>query len=330
MRAMRGITVDEGRIYAEETGAGPAVLLLHAGVADRRVWDLVAPSLAAAGYRVIRYDMRGFGRSAPATGPHSLIDDAHAVLTAAGEETAHFVGLSQGAATSVDTALAHPGRVRSLTLVAPGLTGYPWPRLPGFARRMAAAEAGDAHGLAVEIARLWAPLSFVDASAPNMAAPRTTAPHTGAPHTTAPHTAPPHTAPPHTTAPHTAPPHTATAGQNQPGAAAPAVGHPRDIAAQIIVDQAEAFMRDELEIEEPSAVERLGEITAPTLVVLGAADVAPVSEIGALLAGGIPGARRVTISGADHMLPLRVPERLVELLVPHLASAEAAVTTRRT
>src|SRR5687767_4146475 len=139
---MRELTVDEGRIFADETGTGDAVLLLHAGVADRRVWDDVAPALGAAGYRAIRYDVRGMGRSAPPTEPHSLVADALAVLDAAGVDAAHFVGLSQGAATSVDTALTHPGRVRSLTLVAPGLTGYPWPQLPGFARRMAAAEAG--------------------------------------------------------------------------------------------------------------------------------------------------------------------------------------------
>jgi pimeloyl-ACP methyl ester carboxylesterase len=257
---MRELSVDGGRIYAEESGSGEPVLLLHAGVADRRIWDPIVPALAGADYRAIRYDERGFGRSAAASEPHSLVVDALAVLDAAGVSAAHFVGLSQGAATSVDVALAHPDRVRSLTLVAPGLTGYEWPRLPGFARRMAAAEAGDAHRLAVEIARLWAPLSFTDAE------------------------------------------------------------RPRDAAAQIIVDQAEAFMRDEMEVEEPPAIDRLGEITAPTLVVLGDTDVAPVTDIGHRLVAGIPGARLVTLAGADHMLPLRVPEQLTDLLLSHLAA----------
>jgi pimeloyl-ACP methyl ester carboxylesterase len=254
------LIVDEGRIYAEDEGTGEPVLLLHAGVADRRVWDTVVPALSRAGYRPIRYDMRGYGRSVPATEEHSLVRDALAVLDAAGVTGAHFVGLSQGAATSVDTALAHPDRVRSLTLVAPGLTGYEWPRLPGFERRMAIAEAGDAHRLAVEYARLWAPLSF--------------------------------------------------AGDVRE----------RDTAAQIIVDQAEQFMRDEMEIEEPSAVGRLGDITAPTLIVLGDNDVDAVRDIGRLLAEGIPGARSVTVAGADHMLPLRVPDRFAEVLMAHLTA----------
>jgi len=255
------LPVDAGRIYAERTGppGADAVLLLHAGVADRRVWDAVVDPVAGAGFDVIRYDMRGYGRSVPATEPHSLVSDALAVLDAAGVGAAHFVGLSQGAATSIDTAAAHPGRVRSLTLVAPGLTGYEWPRLPGFAERMAIAEAGDMHGYALAFARLWAPLSF-------------------------------------------------TGGSGE-----------CDAAAKIILDQAEQFMRDELEIEEPSAIERLGGITAPTLVVLGDSDVEPITEIGRILVAGIPGARSETLAGADHMLPLRVPEQLTRLLLAHLS-----------
>jgi pimeloyl-ACP methyl ester carboxylesterase len=254
------LPVDEGRIHAEQAGPadGEAVLLLHAGVADRRVWNEVMEPLAAAGYRVIRYDMRGYGRSPEATEEHSLVADALLVLDAAGVPAAHFVGLSQGAATSVDTALAHPSRVRSLTLVAPGLTGYDWPQLPGFAERMAAAEAGDTHGFALAIAHLWAPLSFTGGN---------------------------------TTC---------------------------DPVAKIILDQAEHFMRDELEVEEPSALGRLGEITAPTLVVLGDSDVEPITEIGGLLAAGIPGARVETVTGADHMLPLRTPERVTTLVLEHL------------
>jgi 3-oxoadipate enol-lactonase len=278
---LRELPVDDGRIHAEHAGSvdAEAVLLLHAGVADRRVWDDVIHPLAAAGYHVIRYDMRGHGRSPAATEPHSLVADALAVLdTATGRDggRAHFVGLSQGAATSVDAALAHPERVASLTLAAPGLSGYEWPRLPGFAERMAAAEADDTHGLALAIARLWAPLSF--------------------------------------------------GGGTGDSLAGDSLAAGRDRAARIILDQAEQFMRDEQEIEEPSAIPRLGEITAPTLIVLGDSDVAPIAEIGALLAAAIPGARSETVAGADHMLPLRTPERLTALVLAHLAAAGAAAT----
>ncbi|GIJ44721.1 alpha/beta hydrolase [Virgisporangium aliadipatigenens] len=257
---MDTLSVDGGRIHAETVGDGEAVLLLHAGVADRRVWDLVVPALVSAGYRAVRYDSPGFGLSPAPAAAHSLVGDALAVLDAAGVSAAHFVGLSQGAATSIDVALAQPGRVSSLTLVAPGLTGYAWPPLPGSARRMAAAEAGDAHRLAMEIARLWAPLSFNGGECPT------------------------------------------------------------DDVARIIVDQAAQFMRDELEVEEPPAVDRLGEIARPTLVVLGDQDLDAVAAIGAHIAHGIPGARLVTLDKADHMLPLRVPDRLADLLREQLRS----------
>jgi 3-oxoadipate enol-lactonase len=255
------VPVPGGRLHGVDDGTGEPVLLLHAGVTDSRVWETTAALLVGAGYRAIRYDTRGFGRSPASAGPFSLVADALAVLDATGVPAAHFVGLSQGAATSVDAALAAPDRVRTLTLIGPGLSGYEWPRLPGFERRLAAAERDDAHGLALEIVRLWAPMSFEIAGA---------------------------------------------------GA------DPDDLAARIVREQAEAFMADEQEVEEPSAIPRLGEVTAPTLVVLGDRDLDAVAAIGRLLADRIPDAQLVTLTGADHILPLRVPDRLHALLVPHL------------
>jgi 3-oxoadipate enol-lactonase len=252
------LEVPGGRLQAEETGAGEPVLLLHAGVTDSRVWDLTAPLLVSAGYRVIRYDARGFGRS-PASGtPFSAVADALAVLDSVGAPTAHFVGLSQGAATAVDTALAAPHRVRTLTVVAPGLSGYEWPRLPGHEQRLAAVEYGDMHGLALEFARLWAPMSFGTGTEPD------------------------------------------------------------DFASRLVREQAEAFMADELAREEPSALPHLAKVAAPTLIVLGDRDLEAVEQVGRLLADTIPGADLVTLTGADHVLPLRVPDRLHALLVEHL------------
>lgn len=266
------VPVPGGRLHGVDDGTGEPVLLLHAGVTDSRVWETTAALLVGAGYRTIRYDTRGFGRSPVSAGPFSLVADALAVLDATGVAAAHFVGLSQGAATSVDVALAAPDRVRTLTLIGPGLSGYEWPRLPGFERRLAAAERDDAHGLALEIARLWAPMSFEVARVDP------------------------------------------DGGADDAGADDGA----DDAAARIVREQAEAFMADEQEVEEPSAIPRLGEVTAPTLVVLGDRDLDAVAAIGRLLADRIPDARLVTLTGADHILPLRVPDRLHALLVPHL------------
>ena len=94
-----------------------------------------------------------------------------------------------------------------------------------------------------------------------------------------------------------------------------------DYAAIVLLDQAEWFMGDDDEIEEPAAEPRLGEIAVPTLVVLGDRDVESIADIGRRYRQGIPGARLVNLAPADHLLPLRVPDQLHPLLLEHLASA---------
>jgi len=59
----RHVGVRGGRLFVRDDGAGPPLILLHAGIADHRAWDAMVPPLAAAGYRVIRFDVRGFGAS---------------------------------------------------------------------------------------------------------------------------------------------------------------------------------------------------------------------------------------------------------------------------
>lgn len=141
-------------LHIEDVGRGDPVVLAHAGVTDRRIWDAAVPALVAAGYRAIRYDLPGYGLSPRPAVPHSLVADALDVLAATGVGSVHWVGLSQGAATGVDVALAHPERIRSLALIAPGMSGYDWPELPGQDEREAAWERGDGAGLALAILRL--------------------------------------------------------------------------------------------------------------------------------------------------------------------------------
>jgi pimeloyl-ACP methyl ester carboxylesterase len=71
---------------------------------------------------------------------------------------------------------------------------------------------------------------------------------------------------------------------------------------------------------DPPAAERLGEITAPTLVVTAAKDIPQMTEIGDILGRGIPGARRAVIEDADHVVPWRQPEELAALIVEFLAA----------
>ncbi|MFD9130409.1 alpha/beta fold hydrolase [Kitasatospora sp. NPDC059571] len=109
------------------TGDGPPVVLVHAGVADHRMWDPVVPALAER-YTVVRYDLRGFGASAPPAGPFTETGDLLGLLDGLGHREVRLVGASWGARVAADFALAHPARVRSLTLLAPPWRGYDWSR----------------------------------------------------------------------------------------------------------------------------------------------------------------------------------------------------------
>ncbi len=114
------------RIRYRVEGAGPAVLLIHAGVADLTMWDAEVVALRDH-YRVIRYDTRGFGLTRTEAVPFSNRADIAALLDHLGEERAHVVGSSRGGSIGLDFALEYPGRVRTLTVVAGGVTGYDSP-----------------------------------------------------------------------------------------------------------------------------------------------------------------------------------------------------------
>ena len=112
-----------GGIYFESVGRGPPVVLVHGFSLDRRMWDAQVPPLRSK-HRVLRYDLRGHGLSAPWKEPFSAVQDLLDVFDAAGLSRGVIVGLSAGAEIAVDFALAHPDRVAGLVLASPGLSGY--------------------------------------------------------------------------------------------------------------------------------------------------------------------------------------------------------------
>lgn len=114
--------VHGARLAYEIQGAGPDVVLVHAGIADRRMWGAQVTALAPR-YRVIRYDARGFGDSVQPEGRFSRSGDLAALLGALGVTRAALVGASMGGATSLDFTLEHPEMVAGLALVAPSIGG---------------------------------------------------------------------------------------------------------------------------------------------------------------------------------------------------------------
>lgn len=125
------MVISEGRLYWEQSGSGPDVVLIHGFSLDHRMW---APQVAQLGkhFRLTRYDVRGFGRSPDATGPHDPVADLAALLDDLGIAAAHVVGMSMGGAIAVDFALTYPDRALSLALIGANVSGFPH---PGFASR---------------------------------------------------------------------------------------------------------------------------------------------------------------------------------------------------
>ena len=111
---------------ARSAGWGPAVLLVHAGIADRRMWDDQLGPFAAAGWTVIRADLPGFGETPPPGRPVALWATLRDLLDHLGVERAVVVGASLGGRAAVDLALAAPDRVQALVLVGSGLAGHPF------------------------------------------------------------------------------------------------------------------------------------------------------------------------------------------------------------
>jgi pimeloyl-ACP methyl ester carboxylesterase len=125
---MQSSVVRSGRAELAVTtwgAAGMSILALHPGVGDSRIWQWCGPVWAAAGHRVIAYDRRGFGHTRYVPEPHGELNDLLAVVAATGAQPAIVVGNSRGGGLALDLALAHPGHVAGLVLVAPSASGYP-------------------------------------------------------------------------------------------------------------------------------------------------------------------------------------------------------------
>jgi 3-oxoadipate enol-lactonase len=114
------------RLYYEVAGQGAPVVLVHGLGLDTRMWDGQVDPLADR-YRVIRYDVRGFGKSALPTGAEFRhADDLRALLDYVGATKAHVLGLSMGGRIALHHALLYPDATSSLTLVDSALDGFEW------------------------------------------------------------------------------------------------------------------------------------------------------------------------------------------------------------
>jgi len=155
--------VNGARLWYDEAGDGPAVVLVHGGLGDSRLWEPEVEPLAER-FRVVRYDMRFYGRSTGPAGPFSHVDDLVALLDWIEAPRVALVGLSFGGLVAFDAALALRERCWALAGVAPALSGHDADAYTAEqdAAFEAALEAGDLERAMEVDLEVWAPLGADD------------------------------------------------------------------------------------------------------------------------------------------------------------------------
>ncbi len=151
------------RLHYDVRGAGDPLVLIHSGISDLRLWDDQVDAFAAR-HRVIRYDVRGHGKTSHPPGTFSHRDDLRALLDQLGVDRSAVLGCSIGGVIAIDFTLAYPERVTALVPVASAVSGYDpeetdvaakEERNKLFAEMNAAYEQGDFQRAAHLLARIW-------------------------------------------------------------------------------------------------------------------------------------------------------------------------------
>ncbi len=118
--------VNGAELYFELAGTGDALVFVHGFSLDHRMWDDQF-GVFAKHFKVVRYDLRGFGKSSlPGEARYSHAEDLLALVEHLKLGRVSVVGLSLGGGVAVDFALQFPEKIRSLIPVCPAIDGYPW------------------------------------------------------------------------------------------------------------------------------------------------------------------------------------------------------------
>ena len=261
--------------FYEDTGDGPVVLLIHGHSLDLRMWKYQVSALVDMGYRVVRYDVRGHGRTnVPPTGYTwdnysqdlaELLD----VLDITG--SANLIGLSMGGGIALRFAMDHPKSVRSLALVDSTLPGFTLSE--EFSSEIVALrDAVRAEGAKAAFERLWLPHSLFDGL------------------------------------------------RKHPDKFAEAEDMIAGFQAAEYLEAAEMPEYVQLDLAA-----RLGEVTVPTLVVIGEDDLPDLGLIAEILASTIPDARFEVIADCGHVPPMEDPASFNRILMQFLASVGTVV-----
>jgi pimeloyl-ACP methyl ester carboxylesterase len=249
------------KIYYEVAGAGHPLVLIHGGQMDSRMWDDQF-HLFSKTYRVVRFDVRGYGKSPASKNVYASEDDLAALLKFLKIEKAYIVGLSLGGRIAIDFALRHPEMTDGIVPVAPGLSGFHFTEDPSEWNILRAVQAGDF----AKATDYWL----------------------------------------------------------QTGYMAPAMGNPQIAPRlrQLSLDNVHENLDNPLleTMPNPPAIDRLSQIKAPTLIIVGNRDVADIHEICGLLRARIPGAKEIVIEGSGHIVNMENPEEFNRAVLDFLGS----------
>jgi 2-hydroxy-6-oxonona-2,4-dienedioate hydrolase len=149
--------INNAQIYYEIAGEGQPFVMIHAGVADSRQWNNEFAYFANR-YQVLRYDLRGYGKSEPVEGEFSHLQDLEALLDHLHIDQPFFImGCSMGGGLAMDFTLVHPDRVKALIMVGSGPTGLKLdvPLPAKFEEAEKAYHAGDLDLLAELEVQIW-------------------------------------------------------------------------------------------------------------------------------------------------------------------------------
>ena len=257
------LAVDGGNLYYEVEGTGEALVLIHGGLGSLRMWDGQAQALAGS-YRIIRCDLRGFGRSSTEHVEFAYWADVAALLDHLGVDRAHVVGQSIGGSIALDLALARPACVATLTSIAGGIGGYrpdlgpeednvPWS----------------------DMDRLWDEKKWVELA------------------------------------------------ELETQVWVDGWGQPTTRVSRTLRDRVKGDVLSTYQAEneeglpqplDPRAVDRLGELTVPVLVMVGTLDEVRSRATAAHLFASVSDRRSVEVAGVAHMIQLEAPERVSEEL----------------
>ncbi len=259
-------SIRNGKMYFEMAGTGRRLLLLHSGIADRRMWAGQCSELSRH-FQVIMPDFRGYGKSTVPDGPFRHYEDIHALIGHLRFMPVDIAGCSLGGKVAIEMAIAYPEMVRRLLLVAPGMPGYEYRDEETLAKD-AILEGLIAGGKREEVADMLVGIWVV--------------------------------------------------GLKRNREAVDSVA--RALVRQMILDNY-ASVTDKYPETPPEfdMMSRLIEIRAPTLVMIGDSDLPDMQAISQLVAGRIPGAKRLLIPGAAHLPNLENPTLFNQSVIEFLA-----------